>query len=663
MFKKENPGSEVDNIRLKEVLEPADVLLVVNPTCGTYNPSFGLHSLQASCREANIYTKVFYSNFLYSNLIGADFQTTIASDILLEFRERIFAYAAFGLPEVSIGRQMHKLRDPAWVPDHLLQIKGGIENTEMPEPVVSFREWLDSADPEYLEILTANWLNSLARQIVKIGFRIVGCSTTFGGLVPAVALLDCVKKANSDVITILGGIMCEEETAEGILSLGAGIDYIHAGEGEVTFPVFVKQVLDGRLPEKKIIYGEYVTDLNTIPPPDYRDFMVQKNFFYPHWSSLKSKYEIGYETSRGCSYGKCTFCAFNGRKNIPRRKSAGKIIHDLKALVKQHGTNFIVMTDNLMPRQYFDTLIPRLSTEIPGLNTHYAVKPDLTLDKVFALKKASVNRLLLGIESLSSSVLKRLQKGTIVRESIALLRYARSLNVEVYWNILFGVPGDKTGDYEEILKLFPLMRHLHPPYTMYPIIIERFSKYHRSPAKFGITNLRPAEFYKDILPSHSHPEKIAYFFTGDIPSQSRKNPGIINALWRELQVWIKAWAIYETLPLEILLPNLHITRKSNGLFVLEDTRGLPGRPKQMEISREQTNRLLVARPLEDVGDMGWALDAGLGVAMNSWFIPLATAEPALIQEFERDYEHSRPDYTPGNEKNKTRLPISNPLKI
>ncbi|MGD2091097.1 MAG: RiPP maturation radical SAM C-methyltransferase [Candidatus Aminicenantes bacterium] len=660
---KEKVKRKTDHISLEGILEPADVLLVVPPFTGILMPSVGIHSLQASCRDAGININVLYSNLIYSNLIGSDIHDAISKDFQLFLYERIFAAAAFHLASVSIGRVMPKFSDPAWTPDHLWNSKEHSPDSPGPKPVVHYRDLLGTVDLEHLESLTGKWLQNLAREIGNVGFRIVGSSTTYGGLLPSVALLNGVKKSNPNVITILGGIMCEGEMAEGILSLDAGIDYIHSGEGEITFPAFVRQVLEDRLPKERIIYGESVTDLDTIPLPDYQDFLFQKRKVYPQWSSVKDKYEVGYEASRGCSFGRCTFCALNGKKNIPRCKSPGKIIQDLKMLVKQHGTNFIVMTDNMMPYQYFDTLIPRLSTEIPGLNTQYAVKSDLTLDKVLALKKAGVHRLLLGIESLSSSVLKRMQKGVSAGENISILRYARSLNIDVHYNILFGVPGDKTSEYEEMLKLLPLIRHIHPPHTIYPIVLERFSKYHRSPEKFGIIDLRPAEFYRDILPSHSHPDKIAYFFTADVPSQSRKNASIINALWREFQVWVNAWAIYQTMPLEILLPTLHITRKSNGLFVLEDTRGLPGQPKQMEISEEQANRLLVSRPREDAEDMGWALEAGLGVIMDSWFIPLATAEPALIQEFEHDYEHSRPDYTPGNEKNKTGLPGSTAFKI
>jgi len=626
-------------IPLDGILQPADVLLVVSPTAEFTVPSLGIHLLEASCRDAGINTSVLYSNLVYLNLIGLDLHIDISRDGYLLLGERIFASAAFNLASVSIGRSMQKFSDPAWWPDHLWHVKGHTQGPHIPIPVVPFREWLDTVDLEYLESSTTNWLHTLARQIVNLGFHIVGCSTTLGGLVPAVALLNCVKKVAPDIITIIGGALCEAEMAEGILSLKTGIDYIFSGEGEITFPPLVKQILGGCLPKGKIIYGEDVTDLDKTPLPDYRDYTEQREKLHPQWSLDKYMYMIPFESSRGCWHGKCTFCGLNGQKNLFRCKSPDVIIQNLKAHVDQNHMNEILMSDNMMPLQYFDTLIPRLSTEIPSIKIVYEMKADLTLDQVLSLKEAGIT-FRPGIESLSPSLLRRMHKPYTVRENIALLRYCRSAGITLDWNLLFGFPGDQIGEYEEMLQLLPLIRHLQPPMKMLPLALIRFGNYQVSPGAFGISNLRPAEVHRDTLPSHADLDKITYLFSADFSSQSRENPEVITSLWKEYRVWCKAWALYKAIPLETLLPTLHLVRKSTELYVLEDTRGLPGRPKRMEINRYQAGLLLVARPLEAVPDVEahWALDAGLGVVMESWLIPLATAEPVLLQEFEREYE-------------------------
>ena len=625
------------NTHLEGFLKPADALLVASPSTVSGLPQLGLHLLQASCQDAGINTRVLYSNVLYSKLIGLDLHKVISSDYHLLLGERIFATAAFNIPSVSIGRTMHKFLDTAWVPDHLWQVKRHIKDPQIPKPVISYREWLGTMDLEYLESLTADWLHALARQIVNIGFPVVGCSTTFGGLVPAVALLNCIKKTDPNVITIIGGALCEAEMAEGILSLNTSIDYVFSGEGETTFPSFVKQVLDGGLPKEKIIYGQDVTDLDTILLPNYRDYFNQIEKFHPSRASNKNASGLPFEISRGCRYGKCTFCGLNGKRNLFRAKSPNAVIQDLKALVKRHGINFFVMSDTMMPSQYFSTLIPRLTGEIPSIKVVYELRANLTLDQVLSLKKTCV-MLKTGIESLSPSLLRRMNKPYKVRENIALLRYARSAGIKVIWSLLFGFPGDQINEYEEMLHLIPLIRHLQPPSEMYPLLLFRFSKYQRSPGEFGMTDLQPAQVFKDILPPRADFENLAYYFNAEFPSESRENPAIINELWKEYQAWRRAWASYETIPLDILLPTLHVSRKTSDRYVLEDTRGLPGQPKRMEIDREQASLLLVARPLAAAPDIGWALDAGLGAAIDSQFIPLATAEPSLLQEFECEFE-------------------------
>ncbi len=631
---------ETKNLSLENILESAEVGLVVPPLTTTSIPLLGIHLLQASCREAGINARVFYSNLFYSNQIGAKLHKVLCSDYHLLLGERIFAAAAFDLPPVAISRGMNKFLDPGWVADHIWQIKAHNPASEFPPPVVSFKEWLGSVDPEHLVSLTVDWLKALAREIVNTGFRIVGCSNTLGGLVPAIAVLNFIKKADPRVITVLGGALCEAEMAEGILSLNTNIDYIFSGEGEITFPVFVKQVLDNRLPGEKIILGQDMINLDDIPLPDYHDYIEQKAKFQPQrWSGNKAL-ELPFETSRGCWYGKCFFCGLNGDRNLYRTRSPDNIINNLKELIKRHGTSVVTMTDNMMPFQYFDTVIPRLAAEIPSINIFYQMRADLTLEQVTALKRAGIAHIQIGIESLSPQLLRLMNKLYTVRKNITMLRYARSAGIDLEWAILFGFPGDQTDEYEEMLHLLPLIRHLEPPREMVPLVLFRFSQYQRSPGSFGILDLRPAEVFKDILPSYADLDKISYYFTARFSSQCSENPHIITALWEEYRAWCRAWTAYKIIPLETLLPSLHVIRKAHDEYVLEDTRGLPHQPKRREINRRQASLLLVARPREAVteAEIEWAVEAGLAVIIESWLIPLATAGLTLLQEFEREYE-------------------------
>jgi ribosomal peptide maturation radical SAM protein 1 len=620
-------------------LQQGDILIIIPPFVDTKIPSLGAHSLQASCQQAGLRARVVYANLIFSNLIGLDLHDTIMRVNQATFiGERLFAASAFGRP--SMGRDMQKFFDPHWLPDHIWQKNREYACQLMAEIFEPVRKWAISIDWDHVENQAAWWTNYMTQQITGMGYCIVGCSTTNGGLVPSVALLNRVKQANPNIITVIGGALCEGVMAEGILSLKSNIDYVFSGEGEITFPSFARKVLGGNLPEEKIIYGKEVTDLNTLSLPDFSEFFYQRKKIHSGQLSSKNNIRISYETSRGCRWRKCTFCGLKGESQTYRIKSAGKVIADLKQLVNRHHATSIDMADNMMPLQYFETLIPQIPRDLPYLRIQYELKADLTLEQMIALKKAGITRIQPGIESLSSSLLRRMQKGVTIRQIIALLRYARSLGIQVFWNILYGFPGDQSGEYEEMLRLLPLIRHLQPASRMTTMKIFRFSKYQTEPEKFGISNLRPAELHKDVFPSHANLEKTAYFFTGDFKARSYENPEIIASLRKEYQAWLREWSSYEALPLDSLLPMLHLERKKSGQFVLYDTRGLPGKPKKMVVDRKQANAILVTRSGDSPGEFKWLLDAGLGVFIESQFIPLATAEPGLLQEFERDNGHN-----------------------
>jgi ribosomal peptide maturation radical SAM protein 1 len=628
---------KLEMVKLKENLEKGDVLIIVSPVVWTAAPLGGIHLLQASCRQIGITTSILYSNLLYSNLIGADLHTALAMEDYFLLEERLFAASAFNLP--PMGRRLHKYFESGWVPDHIWPKNKKFPEVLIPEVISPFKEQFSTINWEHLETLTRDWCKSLAQQITEMEYRIVGCSTTHGGLAPAIALLRRIKEIDPNIITVLGGSLCEGEMAQGILSLKSNIDYIFSGEGDLTFPILTNKTLAGELPEEKIIYGEICTNLDKILLPDYAEYFHQKKHFLPTNASYENIH-IPYETSRGCWFGKCTFCGLTGKTNIYRQKSPTHIINELKQLIQRYDVTNVFMTDNILPPMYFKTLFPQIAVEIPSLRLLYEIKANLTLDQLHILQEAGAILIQPGIESLSPSLLRRMNKEVTVHENIALLRYARSLNLEIKWNLLFGFPGDQAAEYEGMLDLLSLIHHLQPPDRMISVRICRFSRYQKSPEDFNLANLRPAEVHKDVFPDHADLEKLSYFFAVEYDSDSFENPILICTLYEEYKAWRRRWISYSFLPLNPLLPELHLSRISPDEFVLRDSRCIPGNPEISMLDREQAGQILVARPWRNSRELQWALDAKLGVVLDSWFIPLATAEPALLREFEHGYDQN-----------------------
>jgi ribosomal peptide maturation radical SAM protein 1 len=328
-----------------------------------------------------------------------------------------------------------------------------------------------------------------------------------------------------------------------------------------------------------------------------------------------------------------------------RAKSPDTVINDLKYLLARHPSRQVRMSDNIMPFTYFKTLLPRLQAELPGLQLFYEQKANLSLAQVMVLKQAGVFEIQPGIEALSSSLLKRMDKGVLARQNIALLRYARAANLNLCWNLLWGFPGDQRHEYDETLTLLPLLRHLQPPIGLYHLSIDRFSPYFDRPADYGIRQIKPFGGYTQLLPDRVDLDQIAYCFVADYDCDSHHQPELMLTIQGELKTWQAAWQA--TIKLSPIIemhtpPLLRVTLETDGRFLLRDTRGLPGAEERAWLTRQQASIALAARPFAPAAEIEWALERKLGVVLDGWYVPLATADPELLQEFEAEVGRSRP---------------------
>ncbi len=341
------------------------------------------------------------------------------------------------------------------------------------------------------------------------------------------------------------------------------------------------------------------------------------------------------ETSRGCWWGQkhhCTFCGLNAQTMEHREKSPDRVISELQRLLEKHPTKIVCAVDNIMPRSYFRTLLPRLPAEVPGLQAFYEQKSNLSLNDVEALRAAGICEIQPGIEALSTSLLKRIDKGVSARQNIALMRYARAVGLSLTWNLLYAFPGDQAEDYEQTLALVPLLRHLSPPGGLSHLSIDRFSPYFSFPDNYGIANLRPMNGYDSVLPDGADTRKIAYHFIGDYASASRDRPDLMARLKTEVDHWMSLWRMEEQ-----ALPALALTPMSLDNFLLFDSRGLEGTDEIQFIDRDEASVVLTGRRLDERDDVvEWALDARLVVEIDGRFVPLVTAEPPVLREFESE---------------------------
>lgn len=595
--------------RIKLDIGSGDALLIVPPFASTNMPYLGVHVLQACAREAGFEVKVLYANLVFASLLGeAKYEALCRAPLQCMFGERIFANAAYGIPQLGNDDFVDKITDAlARYPDR-------VQGIDVPE----FVGWSGVA---------VEWADLMAAAVCDLGFRIVGCTSTFEQTAPGVALLSRVKRRSPDTLTVFGGANCEGEMAQGILSLSKDVDYVFSGESEETFCSFLR---DSRVepPADRIINGNPCRQLDEIPLVQLSEFYQQHKQWFPESLLVREGgYWACYETSRGCWWGQrrqCTFCGLNGEGIVYRQKSAERVFSDLAALTGEYPVRRICMTDNNMPHDYFKTLLPRIAEQLQGLEIFYELKANMSLQAVETLGKAGVTLVQPGIESLSTECLKLMGKGVTARQNINLLRYARGAGVGLSWNILYALPGDRLASYREMLEMIPLLKHLQPPLGVSHLSIERFSRYFTDRKAYRITDLQPLPVYYGIFPESAEVEKLAYHFAGTYPSESKQEVSFMQKFEEAVESWRDSWRGSGE------LPSLALTEVGAGSYLLLDTRGLTGNQEVSFLSEEQAAVVMVGKSA-DQNLVRWAFTRKLLLEIDGQPMPLATSAPALLR--------------------------------
>jgi ribosomal peptide maturation radical SAM protein 1 len=625
---------------IEGLVQACELLILVPPFAAVDRPSLAAHLLEGCARAAGFRASVLYANLLFAAEIGVELYASISgAPPHAMVGERFFARSAHGLPPFG------EPEGAALTPEALFaqaQIK---ESSPLLRDVHLDDTGFGALSPPALDInlpelarseaRAAPFAEAVALAVARLPVKVVGATTTFEQTNASLALLRRIKRARPDILTIVGGANCEGEMAAGIASLDPSIDHIFSGESEVTLPAFLRALSSGE-PQPRIVTGAPVRDLDAIPTPDYTEYFEQRARIFPGSEAALGLTRLPYESSRGCWWGQkhhCTFCGLNGEGMEFREKSPERVIGDLLSLSRVHRTRLISMADNIMPRAYFKTLLPQLAAEGAPVELFYEQKANLSLDDVLTLKRAGVTSIQPGIEALSSALLRRMDKGVLARQNLMLLRYARAAGLDLQWNLLWGFPGDEAEAYEATLALLPLLHHLKPPNELLHLSLDRFSPYFQRPGAYGIQNLRPHPAYRAAFPAHAELDKIAYRFVGDYSSAAYRRLDLIRRIEEELGAWRARWAPSSGAP--PAPPALRAIPFGEHYLVL-DTRGLPGTEATLVLDREEAAIALSAAPVAEDAAMTLAVERRIGVVVDGFYVPLATASPPLLQSLERE---------------------------
>jgi ribosomal peptide maturation radical SAM protein 1 len=395
-----------------------------------------------------------------------------------------------------------------------------------------------------------DFVAEITSRILAFGPDLVGFTSTFQQNVAALAAARAIKQAAPAVLTAFGGANCDGVQGEAVHRNFGFVDFVIRGEGEAAFPGLLTAIQDGtdgglaavpglswRDPAGRSVHNP----MNSRPlrpaeivAPDYDGYFERLAASTAReWVEPK----LVVEGSRGCWWGEkhhCTFCGLNGSFMEFRSKSPAAFRDEILRLVRRHQVLDMFVVDNILDLGYVTGFLPAIREAGYDLRMQYEIKSNMRRHQLDAMYDAGLVTVQPGIESLSSRVLKIMDKGVTGCQNVRTLRDAASAGLSVLWNYLYGFPGESEMDYLPILAQFPALHHLPPMDSSLRIAIERFSPYFNRP-ELGFTGLRPAAQYGITydLPE-AELRDLAYLF--DAPAR-----GIPESLGAQVQAAAAQW--------------------------------------------------------------------------------------------------------------------------
>jgi anaerobic magnesium-protoporphyrin IX monomethyl ester cyclase len=266
----------------------------------------------------------------------------------------------------------------------------------------------------------------LVPRLVAADIGLVGISTAFPGqLLPAYAMAFLLRRfLPPQVHLTVGGPgatqMLIRLKGDRLAQALGPFDSAVVFEGEHTLLDLVN-TLESRAPLENV--GNLITrrdgaagyrakpsmeDLRKLPAPDFSDFPLSA-YFSPRTT-------LPYDPTRGCYWGKCTFCHYGlaevGTASY-RERLVPTMVDHLRALSEAYGTkHFYLSQDSVAPK----TLVKFAEGVVEsGLDirwgTDLKAEKYLTQERADLLKKAGAVACAVGVESASNRVLKLIDKG------------------------------------------------------------------------------------------------------------------------------------------------------------------------------------------------------------------------------------------------------------
>jgi len=346
-------------------------------------------------------------------------------------------------------------------------------------------------------------------------YLLVGFSICLAQLTSSLYFIREIKRRAPWVRIVVGGSACAGALGEGLIHAVPAIDYVIRGEGELPLLQLTEAIQAGRdsaqLPDIPGLIRRggpsaedahlQVPDLDELPIPDYTDYFRDLTSSGTRHSFLP---KLPMEMSRGCWWNKggagCAFCNLNLQWSGYRAKSPEKTVLEIDTLVNRHQVLSLSFMDNLLPAKGLEERFHAIRGLGLDLRLFSEIRAKTSRAVLDAMASAGMREVQVGIEALSTGLLKKLNKGTTAMDNLEIMKNCESPHLpDLTGNLILGFPSSDSQDAAETLDhltfAFPFR-----PLKGIDLWLGYGSPLWRDPDRYGIRIRGKHSEYRHLIP-------------------------------------------------------------------------------------------------------------------------------------------------------------------
>ena len=304
---------------------------------------------------------------------------------------------------------------------------------------------------------------------------LVGLTLNFAQTVASLYVAREIKKQNPACRIVVGGAEASGQLGASLLRHFPQLDFACNGEGEKPLVNLARMVLDGATDDAiatlpgitsraadgsiRTNSPEQVRSMRELPIPEIGDYFAaleRLGYESPH----EVCHRVPVEASRGCYYS-CTFCALNLQWVGMRTQSPERVAEMMRTYADRYQTLSFQYVDNVNPVNA-QAIFDAVAADARDYRFFFELRTDTPRRVLESMQRAGLNYTQMGVEALSSSLLKTFNKRTKVIHNLQGMKNCAALGIRLTSNLIIDHPRSTEDDVKETLANMALAR-CYPP--------------------------------------------------------------------------------------------------------------------------------------------------------------------------------------------------------